>query len=244
MSLFKYILIAVALLSKTAFAQFLPNVSTGSQTYTQGTANPTAYEVTQVTTVADVSGSLGGKYFTLNAPNSGTAYYVWIDVDNGSVDPAVAGKTGVEVDIAQDATQGQVGDAVQAAVDALAAFTATDDNGGVVTITAVAKGPATDATAGDSGFAILVTTQGLLSTVAISSSSVLGNLMGWKICNNAVQSSTWLAIGKTTDPETDGVRLKKGACFDCLSCTPQTLRDVKVSSQAATNLYSVVQFKQ
>ena len=51
-------------------------------------------ERTDVTLVADVAGSLGGKHFTIDTPT--TSYYVWFD-SGASTDPAVAGKTGIQV---------------------------------------------------------------------------------------------------------------------------------------------------
>lgn len=53
-------------------------------------------EITSVETVADVADSLNGKYFLLNTPS--VNYYVWYNT-TGGVDPAVAGRTGIEVNI-------------------------------------------------------------------------------------------------------------------------------------------------
>jgi hypothetical protein len=47
-----------------------------------------SYEETEVQTVDDVSGSLGGTYFNINTPDSG--YYIWFDVDGSSLDPGQA----------------------------------------------------------------------------------------------------------------------------------------------------------
>lgn len=85
-----------------------------------------AGECTTVTTVADSSGSLGGLYFNLDVPASlfnstklAVPYYVWIDVDNSDVDPAPAGRTGIEVDISSDDTAAAVATAIKSALDAL-----------------------------------------------------------------------------------------------------------------------------
>ena len=56
-------------------------------------------ECRKVTFVDDVSGSLDAEYFDLNTvDNDGveTAYYVWLD-NGASSDPAISGKTGVQV---------------------------------------------------------------------------------------------------------------------------------------------------
>lgn len=68
---------------------------------------------TKTTTVADVTSSLSGKYFTLYASDgtsttdNNTQYYVWFDVNDLSTDPAVTG-TGLEVNIDPDETADMV----------------------------------------------------------------------------------------------------------------------------------------
>jgi len=75
-------------------------------------------ETTKVTAVADSSGNLGATYFTFYLA-SGTGYYAWIDVDNGSVDPTPAGFTAIEVDISADDTAATVAAACVTALDAV-----------------------------------------------------------------------------------------------------------------------------
>ena len=88
------------------------------------------------------------------------------------------------------------------------------------------------------------TTVGTTTAAAISSSSVSPGLLGWKICNDAVNTSTYLLVGEAADVATDGRMLGPGKCFECPNCTPATLKAAKVKAQAAANGYSVVQFKQ
>lgn len=79
-------------------------------------------EQSSITTVADVGGALGGTFFnfeTVDAEGVVTERYAWFDVDNGDVDPAPAGKTGVEVDITSGDSAAAVATALQAALDAL-----------------------------------------------------------------------------------------------------------------------------
>lgn len=115
-------------------------------------------EQTCVTAVADSSGSLDATYFTLSAPASigGTEglFYVWIDVDNSSVDPAPAGRTGIEVDIATDDTAITVAAAIQAAVEANGNFRAAlDPNDSTTVIIGAEYGGEVTATADvDTGF--------------------------------------------------------------------------------------------
>lgn len=115
-------------------------------------------ETTDVTTVADVAGNLGGKHFLLDTPS--VAYYVWIDVDNTSVDPAPASRVGIEVDITSGATADAVASAIQSAVDAVVGLDASVSTN-VVTITNAAVGDVTDTLDVDTGFTIAVTQQGI-----------------------------------------------------------------------------------
>lgn len=120
-------------------------------------------EVTSVTTVADTAGSLGGTFFTLNSANDATGYYVWIDVANGSTDPAPSGLTGIEVNISTNDTAADVATAVQTAVDAIGDFGASVSSN-VVTITNAATGGTTnaaDSSAAPTGFTIAVTNEGI-----------------------------------------------------------------------------------
>ena len=87
-------------------------------------------------------------------------------------------------------------------------------------------------------------TVGTSTTAAISSGSVAANLLAWQLCNDAVNTSTYLLVGKATDVATDGVMLGKGQCFVCPNCTGATLKLIKVKGQDASNGYSILQYKQ
>src|ERR1051326_155728 len=83
-------------------------------------ADDGAFKVTTVTALGDTAGSLNNTYFKFTAKNSGgatsTTYYVWYNVDSGGTDPAVAGATGIEVDIASGASASTVGSATRTAI--------------------------------------------------------------------------------------------------------------------------------
>jgi len=131
--------------------------------FSGGTLATGLAEVSSVTCVADDTSSLNDKYFYLNAANNATKYYVWMNVGAAGTDPAISGRTGVEVTFAEDATASTVATAVASAVDAIADFGAAA-SGAVVTITNAAVGGADDvadsATATATGFTLSVTTQG------------------------------------------------------------------------------------
>lgn len=88
------------------------------------------------------------------------------------------------------------------------------------------------------------TTVGTTAAAAIPSASVSSNLLAWKICNDAVNTSTYLYVGKAADPSTDGTQLAPGACYVCPNCVAATLKTINVKAQAASNGYSVTQYKQ
>jgi hypothetical protein len=88
------------------------------------------------------------------------------------------------------------------------------------------------------------TTVGTTSAAAITSTSVSPNLLGWQLCNDAVNTSTYLLVGKATDVADDGIQLDKGQCYLCANCNPSTLKATRVKAQASSNGYSIVQFKQ
>jgi len=103
-----------------------------------------AAEVTEITCEADIAGSLSGLCWLLNAP--GTEYYVWYDVDGmGSVDPALPGKTGILVGIAQGAINTVVATATALAINALGDFAAPAPGAAVVEVTNAANGSVDDA---------------------------------------------------------------------------------------------------
>jgi hypothetical protein len=49
--------------------------------------------------VGDSAGSLNNTYWLFSSPKDGVDYYVWYSVSGGGVDPAVANRTGIQVDI-------------------------------------------------------------------------------------------------------------------------------------------------
>lgn len=102
-----------------------------------------------------------GDYWEINAADDSTEYYVWYDVDGGGGDPAIVGKTGIQVSISSSDTAIQVANATSAAIDALADFEA-DSDGNLVTVTTSGEAETTDATTGnmDATFDVDVIQQG------------------------------------------------------------------------------------
>ena len=116
------------------------------------------------TEITFVDGSLVGQssYFTLNAMDDTTEYYVWFNVDTLGVDPAIAGKTAIEVNITSGDTASVVTSAVLAAVAGPLAgdMTVTNPEVDQLVFTNLLDGPASDATDFGSGSSIFVACDG------------------------------------------------------------------------------------
>jgi len=126
-------------------------------------------EETEITTVADNTGSLNDTYFLINTPEN--QYYVWYNVNAAGTDPALANKTGVEVAIATDATADDVAAATATELDGLADMSASDASD-VITATNSKAGAVADAAdTGVTGFGFSVTTQGTNATGSLLGAS-------------------------------------------------------------------------
>jgi hypothetical protein len=121
------------------------------------TGNAALFEITSVTTVADSGDSLNGTYFLIYS--SGVYYYVWFNTGAG-IDPGLSLKTGIEVALTTNDSDTTVATKLQTVINAHTDFSAPAPVGTVVTITNAISGNVPDATAGDSGFTISITTQG------------------------------------------------------------------------------------
>jgi len=137
------------------------NGSTPQPLLIVGANSLTTNEITSITTVADVAGSLDGKYFRINDEDGSVG--VWIDVDNnGTSIPGGAAALSRSIEVTGVVTGDSatlVATAVSSAINADAKYVATSV-GAVVTITDADQGARTDAIDGNSGFSFAVTKQG------------------------------------------------------------------------------------
>lgn len=109
--------------------------------------------------VADVSGSLNNTYFLLN-DEQGNGYYVWFNINSAGTDPAIAGRTGVEVDGATNASAATLGSAAKPLIAALNSAHSFGVSGtSTITITNLVVGPFVPASDGaaPTGFTFAVT---------------------------------------------------------------------------------------
>lgn len=157
------------------FKSFLPYMASGSQPQS---ASPSA-ESTDITLAADSSGSLNSTFFTFNIAGDQIGYYVWYNINSAGVDPAVAGRTGIAVTGATNATAATLATATRAAINAAigsgVAAPSVVISGATthVIITNVGVGQSTNAANGTAspGFTYSIT-QGSYGTPEISGLSV------------------------------------------------------------------------
>lgn len=112
---------------------------------------------------------LGGKYVLLSNA-AGTDFYAWFDENNTDTDPAVAGRTAIEVNYAAAASAATIAAAFNTAVGAATGFDSTV-SGLVVTTKRTAVGSVTDSTIGN-------TTTVALTVVRAGKNFDLGLLQG------------------------------------------------------------------
>lgn len=122
--------------------------------------NPTVAAGAQtIAFAADSAGSLNSTYFLLN-DEQGNGYYVWFNINSAGVNPAIAGRTGVQVAGATNASAATLGTAAKALIIALNggnSFSATGT--ATLTITNLISGPSVPASDGaaPTGFVFTVT---------------------------------------------------------------------------------------
>jgi len=90
--------------------------------------------VFELTAVADVAGSLAGKYFLFNAAQNSTRYYGWFQVSGSGINPNVPNRTGVQINISTNDTANTVASAINTQVNALTDFNSSV-LGAIVTVT-------------------------------------------------------------------------------------------------------------
>lgn len=115
-------------------------------------------EVTEITTVADVSDSLNGTYFLLNS-TAGSKFYVWFETTTAT-DPMISGRTGIKVSIETNDTANTIAsrlkDTLSIYLDDFIVSALTN----VVTVEQVEFGSVADAQDFNTTFTFSITQQG------------------------------------------------------------------------------------
>jgi hypothetical protein len=109
--------------------------------------------------VNSAAADLGGEHFLIESLDddfgSDASFYVWFDLDGSSVDPAPAGRTGIEVEVVTGDDAAAVATKLKDALEAHASFRAKLDssNSSIVLAEAEFKGKVSaEATDADTGF--------------------------------------------------------------------------------------------
>jgi len=151
---------------------------------------PAAAEITEFDTPVETA--LAGKYFEFSSPT--TDYYGWYTLDAAGADPAIPGKTGVQIDLLTGDGDTGVATKTAAAINGLADFSA-GAVGTKVTVTNATVGDAADLVDGDAGITnIVVLTQGAdsLSFVApLANDNLLGGSLVVYVNGNELASSAY-----------------------------------------------------
>lgn len=141
------------------------------------------YQVTTVTTVADVSGSLNNKYFFLPSANDETIYVVWMNVNSAGTDPKIPNTTSLEIAVATNATDATIATEMRSVIGALGDF-ATAGAGADVEITFATYGRGTlsqddsENSGTETGFTFTDTTPGKIDVPANTLYKIVGKY--WK----------------------------------------------------------------
>lgn len=104
-----------------------------------------------------VAADLGAKYF--NIYDASTTYYVWFNLDAGSVDPAPGG-TGIEVAVATGDSESTILAALDTAIEGATGYTGRIEGTRLFIVLDVTDVVATDAADVDSGIAIAIVNKG------------------------------------------------------------------------------------
>jgi len=241
-----FICLITVLFSCASFADISKEGYRAKQmSFVRGSANLEVKEVSSVECRADVAGNLGGKYFVVYSALNAVKYVVWYDVADGNTAPVVVG-TKVEVNISSGATAATVATNTKTALDAIVAVPfVTSRDTATLTITNSGYGVTTDIADVDTTHTSIVKSiDGVSGALAISSGNLITDMRGFEVCNDAVNTSTYLILSwSATIARDNGLRLGKGECFQCHDCTKEVLSTMQVSSEANANAYAVIQWK-
>lgn len=156
--------------------------------------NPTARECICIETVADINGSLSGKYFLISTTT--TNYYVWYNVIGaGSTDPAIAGRIGMRIDCNLNNSAATIAENTYGCLQMtggdgttfVSIAPATGSN--KINVYNAASGTVTRATTGTSGFIIMRDLTGSSTAGGVYSTAVIKNVGAGSDCFIDLQSA-------------------------------------------------------
>lgn len=169
-----------------------------------------------------VASNLNSTSFLIDSPDN--SYYVWLNVDSQGVDPAISGRTGIEVAISASDIADDVATAIAVELDAVNSgddFDAASVSD-VITVTNDSDGSITDASDVDTGFSFDVTNQGVTqdNADAFTAAGVeVGDVI--QILTGALKGHEYAVVEKVDD---NTLRLED----DSSLASPETEVPVKV----------------
>lgn len=86
-------------------------------------------------------------------------------------------------------------------------------------------------------------TVGTSAQDALADADVGANVLSWAICADSANAN-YVAVSQNADPDTDGIRLGAEQCYTCANCTASLLKAIQVKGGAASQGYSVLQYRQ
>lgn len=216
------------------FKSFIPYLASGSAPIT---TSPSA-EATNVTAAADSAGSKNSTYWTFNSAGDQVGFYVWYNINSAGVDPAPAGKTGIQVAGATNASAATLATATIAAINANATaalyVVATAGASGHLIVTNIQPGDSTDAANGTASYgASFSITQGSFGVPAMSGLHVTIN-----------QNSTILATygnPSPTQPLMGGSVVVQAAASDVLTIVFASLSTADAGLNAVKSIVNLYQ---
>jgi len=169
-----------------------------------------------------------GSYFLISAV--GTDYYVWFKKDLSGVDPAIGGRTGVEIGVSTGDSASFVAKSISDALDDLAGFGSVTSVLNTTRITNLAVGVVTAPTAGTTPFTVHISQTGTVSLpeivdVAFVDASLLSGGDYWEISSSTTNYYFWYKIdGVGTDPAVGG---RTGVLVELLSTDTALLVELR-----------------
>lgn len=208
-------------------------------------------ETTTITAVADVANSLDGKYFYINSANNSTEYYVWLKTSVGT-DPAIAGKTGIKVQLTTGDSASTVATKLANKLSEYPLDFETSISGSTVTVVNTDVGYTQDASDVNTGFTILVTTQGVgeratqqtsqVNTIADVAGSLAGTYFLISNAFDQIQYYVWYRVsGVGSDPaiaNKTGIRVDITTNDTALAVSTATVNKLNELSDFAAELSS------
>lgn len=209
---------------------FLPYLASGSQPQT---TNPSA-AASDITLVADSSGSLNNTYFTFNTAGDLIGYYVWFNINSAGTDPAVAGRTGIEVDGATSITAANLAIATRAAINASSAAAYVTVSGATTHVILTEKSPGLSTAAANGvaspGFSYS-TTAGSYGVPAISGLNIV-------IKNNSTVLTT-AGFPSPTQPILSAATRVNAAASDVITVVFSSLSSADAALNAVKSIVNV-----